>query len=253
MSGEVITTAVRSLIGAVLERNRPAVEAALASRGLSADEVHAQDLAGLRKSLAAIDDLVADPKQLGAFQAFPEDAEGGRRSKREGKIVFSPKPILLERRTLILQRMALLEQQQQLDAVIRAAGIVDVQGRHQPDMEAVERLKAANEARQVELQREIVKTQLARGQAVDDMIVYETHQMAMRQRLATIRQSYFSREVVAGVAGLALMLVFGATLVVAMFTHTAVSSIISDSFLLVLGYFFGQAASKPSKDSGEDT
>lgn len=54
----------------------------------------------------------------------------------------------------------------------------------------------------------------------------------------------FGRESVASVVGALLVLSFGIVLTVAMFKSIAVTSVIENSFLLVLGYFFGQGVAR---------
>ena len=57
-------------------------------------------------------------------------------------------------------------------------------------------------------------------------------------------RSFLERESVATIVGAILLVTLTVTLVTAMFIGTAASDVVSSSFLLILGYFFGQTASR---------
>lgn len=63
----------------------------------------------------------------------------------------------------------------------------------------------------------------------------------MQARKTAIRQSWFARESVASLVGGILLLALATTMIIAMFSGTTVSEIVSNAFLVILGYFFGQA------------
>ena len=72
-------------------------------------------------------------------------------------------------------------------------------------------------------------------------------QIELRERRSAIYRSFLERESVASVVGAFLLLALGVTLIIGMFTHVAASEIITSSFLLILGYFFGQASTRDRK------
>jgi hypothetical protein len=238
---------VQSFLRRALDSNRPAVEGVLAAHSLSIKQIESQDLDELNKSLAALDVLIDDPKSLGTYPAFPAEGETTLAVGGAKRITFNPLPILLERRATILQRIARLEQQQNLDSIVSAATDEDIP--REPAAETVQRLALASKERQKELSGEIAKTEQQYQQSLQELLLVEEHKMTIRERVAVVRQSYVRRDVVAGAAGLLLLLIFGVTVVVAMFTHTTVVPIISDSFLLILGYFFGQATKADKADT----
>mgnify|MGYP006915172664 CR=1 FL=1 len=57
-----------------------------------------------------------------------------------------------------------------------------------------------------------------------------------------------ARESIASIAGGVLLVGFAVILVVAMFIGTTPTAVISDAFLIVLGYFFGQATHVSDSD-----
>ncbi|WP_327096979.1 hypothetical protein OIE68_45135 [Nocardia vinacea] len=71
-----------------------------------------------------------------------------------------------------------------------------------------------------------------------------------RKELWRMRKSMLDREPAAVLLGGLLLVVFGGTLIAAMFLHTEISQIISSAFLMILGFFFGQTSSRRSQDDG---
>jgi uncharacterized membrane protein len=69
-------------------------------------------------------------------------------------------------------------------------------------------------------------------------------QLEIDERRSAIRRSWIERESIASIVGAFLLLTLGLTLVVAMFTGTAPTEVVTSGFLLILGYFFGQATSR---------
>jgi uncharacterized membrane protein len=69
------------------------------------------------------------------------------------------------------------------------------------------------------------------------------YQAEMMRLKSDLRRSWFERESMASIVGALLLMVLGATVVISMSTHTAASQIVTSSFLIVLGYFFGQSGS----------
>jgi hypothetical protein len=63
---------------------------------------------------------------------------------------------------------------------------------------------------------------------------------ARRASRARIWQRFFARESVATLIGALILLTLTICLIVAMFTGTEISTVLSNSFLIILGYFFGQ-------------
>ncbi|MEY9913608.1 hypothetical protein ABIA35_009881 [Catenulispora sp. MAP12-49] len=64
-------------------------------------------------------------------------------------------------------------------------------------------------------------------------------------------KSWFNRETIASAVGPIVMISLAGSLIVAMFTHTAIVPVVSDSFLLIRGYFFGNATSREAPKASE--
>lgn len=61
---------------------------------------------------------------------------------------------------------------------------------------------------------------------------------------AKLWQSWFTRESIASLMGALLLFIFGLCVVYAMISHTAIPDLLSNAFLLILGYFFGQSTGR---------
>jgi len=70
------------------------------------------------------------------------------------------------------------------------------------------------------------------------------------EKRARVWQTLLARESVATVVGSILLLTITISLLIAMFTGTTPTDIVSNAYLVLLGYFFGQTVGK--KQSGED-
>jgi hypothetical protein len=68
--------------------------------------------------------------------------------------------------------------------------------------------------------------------------------MEVRQHRWEIYRSLIEREPVASLVGAIILLALVTALIVAMFTHTVVPGLVTNAFLLVLGYFFGHSSTR---------
>ena len=68
------------------------------------------------------------------------------------------------------------------------------------------------------------------------------------ERRAKLRRFWLERESIVSVVGAGLLAIFGIGVLVAMFIGVEVTTVVSSAFLLILGYFFGQASSRAQKD-----
>ncbi len=74
-----------------------------------------------------------------------------------------------------------------------------------------------------------------------------------RRTRADIWQTRLSRDSIAAIVGGVLLISFAIAVIVAMFTGTEITDVVQNSFLLILGYFFGAAvARRPSGASDQD-
>ncbi|WP_329349388.1 hypothetical protein OG226_17400 [Streptomyces sp. NBC_01261] len=105
------------------------------------------------------------------------------------------------------------------------------------------------EAELEDLQRDTFKLQAESRQVIarrerDDAIL----RAELMERKWEVWSKILARESVATFAGSLLLVGLAVTLIVAMFTKTQTSEIITNSFLIVLGYFFGHSGNSRGSD-----
>jgi hypothetical protein len=228
----------------------------LAALGLGIEQIESQSVDELEASLERVNDAISHPEAFGSFGVQFTVGASGRvvsviaGSSTDATITVGVLPLLLRRKKLILERISALRPEEQLASVREAVAdrIDDGELKQQVLGLLDERLAAERELTQ-KLRQE---ADAVRFTDVERM----RFEMEARERRSEIYKSMLERETVAGVIGPVLLFLLAAALTIAMFTHTPISSSVSDSFLLILGYFFGQTTAgrpegtkKPRTDS----
>jgi hypothetical protein len=220
--------------------------------GLAADQIAEQDLAQLEASLEKINDAIANPGAFGTLRvAFT--AETGVmivQSNTQAHIELGILPLLLERKGQILDRIRTLRSEQQLSELREdiASTVDDPQARDRL-IEIVDRRSEEQRAAREDLDREQAQVEAAHADLEERQMRLQAD---LRDRKFAIYHSFLERESVASVVGALLLLALAATLIVGMFTHVAASEVIANAFLLILGYFFGQGATRERKSRSSD-
>ena len=148
-------------------------------------------------------------------------------------------PILLERKSLILQRLSALQPQEQLSD-LRAAGRQVLSTTRSFEIFLIDNIDKSGEKAKVDAEKlmEEAETTLAQRERMMKL------EVELQERRSAIWLSFLQRESVASIIGALLLLALGIALIVAMFIHTAPTDVVMNAFLLILGYFFGQATSR---------
>jgi uncharacterized membrane protein len=227
----------------MVEAGRAYFEPQLESIGLSVEQINSQTLEELEVSLTNVNAAIQHPESFGSLQlAFPPKAgvkfwvvEAG--GTPEGQISIGPLPVLLERKSMILRRIAILRPQEQLSDLKKIVNdtVEDPQARESllKSIDVSEQ-EAGVQARSLQLQAEQTDQERERSMRF---------QVELKERTSALRRSWFERESVASIVGALLLVSLGAAVIISMFTHTPASQVVTSSFLLILGYFFGQAGS----------
>ncbi|WP_212829917.1 hypothetical protein [Catellatospora sp. TT07R-123] len=217
-------------------------EPILASMRLGEDQISNQDLSELEASLGRINEAIANPASLGGPLKLKVTSEAGvviARGAAEAHIEVGPLSILFERKQSILDRIALLRPQQQLDDLQDVVRDKVTDPALADDLLAAfeqERIKQQAKTDQLSREAEQVKRAEAESQ--------ERLKIEIQERRSRIYRSFLHRESVATIVGALLLISLTIALVVAMFTGLEVSQIVSSAFLIILGYFFGQSTSR---------
>jgi hypothetical protein len=191
----------------------------LRAKNLAEDQIATQDLNECKSSLEKIDNAIANPDSLGAAP--------------NPNVEIGIQPVLLERKSLVLDRLKTLQSVQLRQDIIDELGNQQA-SRQLADM--IERELATREWWNREQGEVLVEAALKDQQA---RLARER-----RESKAAIALSFLQRESVASTVGAILLLGLGITLVVGMFKHVAAPDAITNAFLLILGYFFGQSTTR---------
>ena len=232
---------------------RQIFEAQLSKLSLSAEQIESQDLDQLKVSLEKINDAIRNPDSFGTFGIKMGGETGSiiTMSTSEHHFKVGILPLLLERKGEIIDRIRVLQPEQELSDLREdiASSVEDPQDRDRLIETIDRRFEQQRQARE-NLAREQAEVEAQRAE------VREREQrlkIEIRERRSAIYRSFLERESVASVVGAVLLLALGATLIVGMFTRVAISQLIANAFLLILGYFFGQAKSHDRAERSPET
>ena len=215
----------------------------LAAIGLSADQVKNQSLDELNQSLDRLNDAINKPESFGFLRMNFDAGVGLVIARTSAQVEIGILPLLLERKKLVVDRIADLRKAIKIDSLRGLIGAV-------PDEALKTRLQ--HEVSDLEESSRKLKqqsTEIERAQqelkASSDIEITRLR-LEVFERRSKVWRSFLERESVATLVGGILLLVIGAAILVSMFLRLTISDIVSNTFLLILGYFFGQSTSKSS-------
>ena len=219
--------------------------------GLSEKQIAKQSLDELNESLTQLDNLLAHP------ELFFDDSDKtvkvnlilNELGPSEG-ILIHLHPILLERKSQILERIALLRPREQMaDLKEVVVNTVDDLNLRESLLREIEHgaAKASTEADLLQL--ELRQTDKERE---NFELLRQERLITLAERRSKMRKSWFERESIASIVGAVLLLGLGIALIVAMFIGTTTSEVVTSGFLLILGYFFGQASGRKDQEEAKN-
>ncbi|PTA42830.1 hypothetical protein [Micromonospora sp. RP3T] len=218
-------------------------EPQLAALGLSAESIRDQTVEQLEESLETINQLIANPSAVGKTSVkVGARGEVVIAAPTEGQVEIGPLPLLLDRKARILERLKVLKPAEQLDNLRTAVESVD----QQPVRERIEALLDDIQEQARNLAHQARETEASSREAAAS----EAIKLEQFERRAKVWQSFLERESVATIVGAIILLALTVTLVVAMFVEVTPADVLSNAFLIILGYFFGQSVGRP-RSGGE--
>jgi hypothetical protein len=216
-------------------------ESKLAELGLSEKQIESQELPELQVSLVRIDELIANPD---AFATVKYPFVTGSPVEFVGaQFELGPLAFLLARRRSILERIGSLKTQHNVENIKAMAAQIpaesrtgfqqklddlqaDVNNWQRQALSAEEALRRAESSRQKELLR----------------IEWFT-------RRSEVLRSFLERQSVATILGAILLLLMFLVIALNASTNTPTPQLITNAFLVILGYFFGQSGGTPRGDA----
>ncbi len=208
---------------------------------LSGNQIVEQNLPELRESLSRINDAIAHPEGWGELYIKYTSigvilAQSSSDCHRKVGIL----PILLERKKLILERIKELSEKEKLENL---EGLADELSEGKIKNKFIEEIESIKKEA-LEYKRAI---QDVSNREAEERIKFERQQCDIFERKSKIWLSFLQRESAASIIGGIVLLMLTVALISSMIFGRE-SQILSNGFLVILGYFFGQSSSK-NKDS----
>lgn len=245
----------------MLELVKTVFEPQLIALGLSEDQIGRQTQEELEQSLERVNEAIQHPDSFGRLGLNLSSAAGwyitsgdSDANVKEVNIL----PLLLERKKLILERLRGLHIDEELAKAQKATRNATLDDVGEDEKRRAEEWEANLKKQQEQLQKsaeaqkmEELKANLARA----ELQARAEIEMKKARARSEIWLSFLARESVATIVGGFLLILIIIILLIAMFFKLATPDIINNSFLVILGYFFGQATGRilphvKTKDDG---
>ncbi|HEX6477600.1 MAG TPA: hypothetical protein VF043_02055 [Ktedonobacteraceae bacterium] len=244
----------------VLKQSRVFYEPQLIALGLGIQELERQTLEELEISLNTVNDAIKDPSAFGKLR-FAFSVSTGRAiirpsSADDSQFEVSILPLLLERRKLILERSKELRGDEEIAKLQDLASNATQEDVREDLERRLEDLKADLKTQQAQQEERVAvqeREELMAKLALTELQTRAEIDMKKSKVRTEMWQSFLVRESVATIVGGFLLITITIILLIAMFFKLATPDTINNSFLVILGYFFGQATNRVlphAKDNG---
>jgi hypothetical protein len=225
-------------------------EPQLTNLGLSVEQIERQNLDELNQSLNKVNDAISHPENFGTLTLEAGGGVGffGLNLSEKAHIEIGILPLLLERKSLIFNRINSLAGERKiasLNDLVATVADPELRAKIESELSVI-----ADQSRRVAEQESVV------AQAQADQIAKRDQELRrlsaeLWERKLRAWTGFFAKESMATYVGAFLLIVLTFVQVAAMFLGaTYKSEIISNAFLLLLGYFFGQSVSRTAPQVG---
>ena len=206
--------------------------------GLTEDQIKTQNLEELKDSLERVNDALKSPELFGTVGVKFDFSLGAiiSQNKNDATVEIGILPTLLETKKFIKDRMKLLEKETKIEKI--QANIENVS---EDESENIKQELEINKTEYNQLKQQIELEQKPQ-ESIPDQI-----KIGIFERKAKVYQSFLEKESVATILGGFLLIVLTFAFLIASFYNITMSQIVANCFLLILGYFFGQASTKSNK------
>lgn len=209
--------------------------------GLGEEQIASATKPQLEEALERVNDCIANPQSFGILK-FKVTGSGLLVLSTESHLEVGILPILLLRKKLILERLSLMTAADaNTETPLGAADEQSESGSKSPAAESEvakwrEEAVAADDLRR--------KAQLAQEAELARIEVFE--------RRSRVWQKFLERQSVATIVGAVLLIAIFAFIAASSTAGKVVPELISNAFLVILGYFFGQAKSEGGQGTAGD-
>jgi len=209
-------------------------EQLLDQTNLSEEHIQAQTLPELKQSLERMNQLIENLKKSIGTASF--------KSELVGQSSIYTMPLLLDRQKLVIDRIRQLESEEEITKlvrVVRSDTTTDVQ-------QEIESIKSMNEtwvAISIENERAHNEA-LEAAQKVSEETLHSQGKAAATRGTWPAMPKFIENESVPTIISAFLVVIIVLCLLVFSLFHITTPQILNDAFLIILGYFFGQAVAK---------
>ncbi len=214
--------------------------------GLEKEQIERKTLKELEQSLIVVEKALKNPKLYG-YVNFEIGPDGEPISTPDGHIRFSIEPFLLNRKRPIVERIKFLKGDESIETLRESAGKITDDNIRKELIEKVENLKKETR-RWEEKSREVDEASTKEQSRTEEELAKLEKEAAIFERRSKIWRSFMERESVATTIGGVLMLIMSFALLSAMFFDIKTTEIVKSGYLVILGYFFGQASSRKKSE-----
>ena len=228
------------VISSIQQQSKAYFESQLTQMGLGEEQIKQQTLEELQQSLETINDAIKNPDSFGALN-LKLDAQIGAVIASNGSgahVSLGILPILLERKKLILQRIRLLKGEEKIETIQDLIKTI-------PDEKVQEKLN--REITELKSESQKIREQEQQVQKVqnEEQIKAQAEvarlSMELFERRSKVWLSFLEKDSVATTIGGILLILITLSQIGAMLFGIAPSDTLNNTFLVILGYFFGQS------------
>ena len=210
--------------------------------GLGESQIKEASLEQLKASLERINECIAKPESFGVLR-LKAGPTGFFVVSAEAQLEVGILPLLLQRKKLILDRLSLLSATEGVRGLREQAAAAGDQS-----VDLKDKLSSI-ESEVRKWQEQAAAADDARRQAMSAQAA-ELARIELFERRSRVWQKFLERQSVATIIGAVLLVAMFAFIAASASLGTPIPELISNAFLVILGYFFGQAKSEAGSTSG---
>ena len=206
--------------------------------GLTDDQIKTQNLEELKDSLERVNEALKNPDSFGKIGVKFDFNSGPiiTKNKEDATVELGIFPVLLEKQKYIKEREKLLEKESKIEEIQTRIESVS-----EGEKENIQKVLETSKAEYKQLKQKVESEQFQPRLNPDEM------KLRFFEGKAKVYKSFLEKESVATILGGFLLIVLAFALIIADASKITLSQVITDSFLLILGYFFGQSSTKSDK------
>jgi len=237
----------------VLVITRAFFEPQLIAIGLGKEQIEQQIEKELEQSLEVVNEAIKNPNAFGLLR-LELAVESGKltfmvtKAASESHIEVNALPLLLERKRRIVDRLRIIRGYETIEHLQNLA-------LNEADPAGQEKLKRQREELEAEIQMLQKQAQSQSQEELKARKEWATLSVELFERRSKVWQSFLARESVATTVGGLLLILITIALLIAMFLNVQIPALVNNAFLVILGYFFGQATGKvlsKAEDKGSE-